>query len=276
MSVGTDASGGFLVPTFLDPSIILSSAGSTNPFREAARVVQTTGKQWDGVTSAGVTASFDAEAAEVSDDAPTLVQPSIDVHKAQCFVPASIEIIQDAPGLEQELARLFADAKNTLEADMFHDGSGSGQPEGVITGLSSGANYTSMATNSAFAVADLFTAAEALPARFRGPAAWMLDQVLLFDVMEFGGTNYYTRSGDLASGPAPTILGKRAYECSQFSSTLSTATNDNIVYGDWDGYVIADRVGAAVEFIPHTSRPATTGRTASAVSTTTGESAPKS
>ena len=108
-----------------------------------------------------------------------------------------------------------------------------------------------MATNSAFAVGDLFTAAEALPARYQDKAAWMLNLVHLHDVMEFGNTNFYTRSGTLETGPTGDLLGKPVYECSQFTSTLDGDTNDSIVYGDWDGYVIADRVGASVEFISH-------------------------
>jgi hypothetical protein len=38
----TDASGGYLVPFQLDPTIVLTSGGSVHSFREIARVVQTT------------------------------------------------------------------------------------------------------------------------------------------------------------------------------------------------------------------------------------------
>ena len=34
------------------------------------------------------------------------------------------------------------------------------------------------------------------------------------------------------------------------STALSTVTNPALVYGDFDGYVIADRIGLAVEFVP--------------------------
>ena len=68
----TDSAGGFLIPFQLDPSIILSGDGSTNPLRQMARVVQIAGDSWNGVTSEGVDAHWYAEAAEVSDDTPTL------------------------------------------------------------------------------------------------------------------------------------------------------------------------------------------------------------
>ena len=47
------------------------------------------------VTSAGISWSFDAEAAAVSDDSPTLGQPSVTVFMARGFVPFSIEVEQD-------------------------------------------------------------------------------------------------------------------------------------------------------------------------------------
>jgi HK97 family phage major capsid protein len=131
---------------------------------------------------------------------------------ARAFVPASIEVLQDAEGIESELARLFADAKNELEVSKFASGSGTNEPTGVVTALSGAANYTAMATDSSFAVGDIFTAIEALPARFRPNAAWQVNLVHINDVMEFGGTSYYTRSGDLASGPSGSILGKPVFE----------------------------------------------------------------
>ncbi|WP_202915137.1 MULTISPECIES: hypothetical protein [unclassified Mycolicibacterium] len=38
----SDAAGGYMVPLTLDPAIMLTSNGSTNPLRQISRVVQTT------------------------------------------------------------------------------------------------------------------------------------------------------------------------------------------------------------------------------------------
>lgn len=52
MSVGSNTNGGFLVPTHLDPTIISSSSGWTNPLREISRVVTLTeGTTWNGLTN---------------------------------------------------------------------------------------------------------------------------------------------------------------------------------------------------------------------------------
>jgi predicted phage gp36 major capsid-like protein len=75
------------IPFTLDPSILLTSNGALNPIREVARVIQIATREWKGVSSAGVTASYDAEASEVSDDTPTLAQPTITSAMGRAFVP---------------------------------------------------------------------------------------------------------------------------------------------------------------------------------------------
>jgi HK97 family phage major capsid protein len=65
----------------------------------AKTVTLTEGNVWHGVTTAGVTASWDGELAEVSDDSPAVATASITVYKAQGFVQASVEAFQDIAGL---------------------------------------------------------------------------------------------------------------------------------------------------------------------------------
>ena len=122
----TDTAGGFLVPMHLDPAVLLTSNGSINPLRSLARVVQIAGDEWNGVTSAGVTAEWIAEAAEVADATPTLGQPSIPVHKADAFVPFSFEVGMDAPNFMEELSTLLQDGAEQLTATAYTSGRAQG------------------------------------------------------------------------------------------------------------------------------------------------------
>ena len=70
-----------------------SVAVDISHIRRAARKVTSTSDVWNGVTAAQVTSSFDAEAEEVSDDAPTVTGPSIPIHMMRTFVPYTIEVI---------------------------------------------------------------------------------------------------------------------------------------------------------------------------------------
>src|SRR5262249_39168197 len=131
MSEGTTTSGGFLVPTELDPSVNLSSDGSINPLRQIAKTRTVTSNTLKLVSSDGVSASFDLEAAEVSDDTPTLAQPTISVAMARAFVPYSIEVGMDSSAdLAQELGGLLTDAKDQLEATKFLSGTAIPEPQG--------------------------------------------------------------------------------------------------------------------------------------------------
>jgi HK97 family phage major capsid protein len=167
------------------------------------------------------------------------------------FVPASIEVIQDVEGLGTELATLFADAKNELEVDKFTSGTGTNEPTGIITELSGTGREVSMATNSSFAVGDLYTTVEGLGARYRGNASWMMNQVHINDVHELGSDQYATWNGDLSVGQTGQILGRPVYENSSMGTTLDGNTNSSLVHGDFNAYQIVDRVGASVEMVNH-------------------------
>tara|TARA_Y100000034_G_scaffold82574_1_gene98920 strand:+ start:189 stop:1574 length:1386 start_codon:yes stop_codon:yes gene_type:complete len=257
----TDASGGFKIPFLLDPTIVLSNDGSSNPFRQISRVVTGTSDVWNGVTSAGVTASFDAEAAEVSDDAPTLAQPSITARTARAFVPYSFEIGEDWPSMQSDITMMFVDAKDRLEESVFATGAaGSNQPIGVITALDSNTNVeVSMTTNSSIALADVYACPENLGARWRANASWVMNLNLINDIRQLGA-NDHNFTVDLTAAGIPQLLGRPLYESTTVSGTLDTATNNSIVFGDFRNYVIYDRIGMSVEQIPNlfhttTNRP---------------------
>ena len=56
----TDNAGGYLVPFQLDPTVIVTSNGSVNDIRQAARTVVATGDVWNGVSAGAVSWSWDA------------------------------------------------------------------------------------------------------------------------------------------------------------------------------------------------------------------------
>ncbi|MGP3684149.1 phage major capsid protein [Streptomyces sp. IBSNAI002] len=250
----TDSAGGYLVPFQLDPTVIITSNGSANFMRTVARQVVATGDVWNGVSSGAVSWSWDAEAAQVSDDSTTFAQPTVPVHKAAGFVPISIEALEDEANVTQEVARLLAFGRDTLEAAAFITGSGSGQPTGIITALAGGSSVVSPTTVETFAAADVYKVDGALPARYRQGASWMANRAIYNLIRQFdtqGGAQLWERIG--ADVP-PMLLGRRALESEDMDGAFSAAaTADNflLLYGDFSNYVIADRIGMTVEFLPH-------------------------
>jgi HK97 family phage major capsid protein len=231
MVTGTGSSGGFALPIVIDPSIMLSSSGAINPIRQLARQITISTTEWRGVSSAGVVASYDPEAGEVSDDTPTLAQPVILAELWRVFVPYSIEIGQDFGGLEQELLQLTADARDVLDATMFYSGSGTDQPAGVQTGLST-SQRVQTAGSGAFVLADVYTYKQALPARAYANASWAWHPNRLDGIYRFVASGSTTEPQIMPDGRGGPLLGKPAYEWTALPTGVTTGTKFGL-YGDF-------------------------------------------
>ncbi|MBQ1096333.1 phage major capsid protein [Streptomyces sp. b94] len=250
----TDAEGGYLVPFQLDPTVIITSNGSRNQIRQVARQVVATGDKWHGVSAGAVQWRWSAEASEAGDNAPAFGQPEVPVHKADGFVPISIEAISDAENVTMEVGKLLAFGKDDLEANAFTLGTGAGQPTGIVTALAGTSSEMAPVTAETFAAADIYAMDGSLAARYRANASWLANRNLYNLVRQFdtqGGAELWERIG--ADMP-PQLLGRSALEAEAMDSSWDPAVaGDNrvLVYGDFDHYVIADRIGMTVEFLPH-------------------------
>ncbi|GLW32268.1 phage major capsid protein [Actinoplanes regularis] len=256
----TDSAGGYLVPFQLDPTVIITANGSLNEIRRIARQVVATGDVWNGVSSGAVSWSWDAEAAQVSDDSTTFAQPSIPIYTARGFVPVSIEALQDMSNGASEVARLLAEGREILESAAFAVGSGTGQPTGIVTALTGTSSIVTSITTDTLAVGDLYALQGALPARFRRGASWLATNNFYNRARQFdtaGGSSLWAQLGD---GRPANLLGKPVYEAEDMDGAIN-ATQENYmsVFGDFSNYVIADRIGMTVEFIPHLFQQTTAG-----------------
>lgn len=249
----TDGNGGYMVPLTLDPSIILTSAGSINPMRKIARVVTTVTDQWQGVTSAGVTAEWIAEATQVADASPTVDDAPIPVYKSDAFVPFSFEVGDDVPNFVSEIQRVMIDGLDQLHATAYTTGAGSTQPTGIVTALAGTASEIAPATPETFAAADVYRLIEAVPPRFRANAQWTANLSVLDLIDQFETTNGAKKFPHVAENPA-TLLRRRVEENSNMDgawNVAASADNHILICGDFSNYVIVDRIGSTFELVPH-------------------------
>jgi HK97 family phage major capsid protein len=252
----TSANGGYLIPFHLDPSIILTNAGSKNPLRQISRVETITTDVWHGVSSAGVTGEWLSEASEFTDASPTFSQPTINVEKAGAYVQASFEVTADS-NIASQIAMLFSDAKDRLEATAFVTGSGSGQPTGILTKLraNTASTMVSAQTNASFGSIDVYALVNALPARHQDNCEWLAHWSIYNLVRNFGsGANSSAFWVDLGPGIPSQLLGQPVYKSSAMpAAPLSAATassDDILILGDFQNYLIVDRVGMEVVYNP--------------------------
>ncbi len=232
----TDAAGGYAVPFTLDPTVIDTSDGTVNPFRAISRIERITTDSWNGVSSAGVTARWAGEATQANDDSPTFAQPSIPVHKADSWVQWSYEIGMDFANIAGETQRMVGVAKDDLEAAAHANGTGSGQPTGIITALTGGGSVVSAAASGTFASADLRGLWTALPAKYRNRATYAMNAVNLDTAQAFGNSGDADFSVYLTAEGARMLKGRPTAEASEMADT-------HVLFGDFSNYVIVDRIG---------------------------------
>ncbi len=257
MALNPDSAGGFMVPLQLDPQVILNSNGTSEANLRSFftnRVIA--GEAWNGV-SGSTTAEWVAEAAEVTDKAPALTQPSIPVHKWDVFVPFSVEVGEDALNFQAEMSRVMVDAREQLEASAFINGTGTGQPTGLVTAVvaaNAGGNIVPTATADTIVAADVFALKAALPGRYRARAEFLANDTIYDRLRQITtGINPDAWVTGDPSG-AQRLTGKLMRESSEMDGTITaTAGNDPVlVYGDLSRFYVVDRAGGSrLELIPH-------------------------
>ena len=254
--------------TRLDPTIIPTSNLSVNPYREICRQETIAGtNEFRLVTSTGVTATYNPEGAEMTDNSPTLVQPAVVVQTASVFIPFSIQYGQDVGNVEGQMAGLIQDSKDDLEATQFTTGIGTGvYPQGITIGST---NTKQTAGSGTFAIADVYAMENTLGPRFRPRASFVMNRTVYnliraFDTsggagmwfgypnpLQGGMQNNVPESGRLGVN----LLAYPAYECSAVDTAITT-THLIGVLGDFNYFLIVDRIGLDIEIAPMLFGPA--------------------
>lgn len=256
----TTTAGGFGVNAFLDPSIIVTSGAADAPILRICRVEQVTTNLWKGVSASGMSWSYDTEAAEISDDSPTIAQPSITVHMARGYVPYSIEVGDDWFGFAENMGRLMSQGYSDLLATKTMTGTGTGEPWGIFTAIDqTSASEVTPTTDGSFGGVDVFKVWNALPERFRSRATWVMSVSCESAIRQFSSTagsssSYFTV--DLTADGVSRING-RPVIVTDYAPTFSgsvpgtTGAQNILVVGDFQHYVMANRAGMTIEAVPH-------------------------
>jgi len=181
--------------------------------------------------------------------------------KFAAWVLATYEAADDT-NFGEQLPGLFADAKDRIESSYFATGSGTNAPLGILSAMGTGSRVAPGATGTAFngtaAIPDVTALQAALPPRFRqsSAAAFLGNLVILNKVRsmdQYGGGGFWA---NLTSNTPASLLGQPVYEASDFSSTTtgtsaaSGTASITLMFGDWNQFIIADRVGVSMLYDP--------------------------
>lgn len=244
--------GAAMVPLVIDPAIMLTNDGSNNPLRQISRVVTTVSDSWNGVTSAGATAEWKAEGSQAADGTPAIAAAPIPVFMGDVDVIYSYELGMDALDFTNQLRRAAQDAADQLMATAYTTGNGTTEPKGIVTALAGTTSEIDTQGSEALDVTDPFRLQNALPARFSANASFMSHIATANVYRQMETANGALQFPELRETP-PRLLGKPWYENSNMDGTIVTSTTANnyaVVYGDFSQFIIVDRIGTTVEFLP--------------------------
>jgi HK97 family phage major capsid protein len=234
------AAGAFAIPLDLHPDIILTNAGSANPFRRLAPNVVATTNVAEFVTSAGSTANWLAEGTAVADTTPTLGQLAVTHYKESVWIFGSFEVLQDT-ALGTQVPALIADAKDRLEVVAFTTGTGAAQPFGVIT------HGTSDATVGVLTAAMVYGLHQALPPRFRvgdnARPVWLANVTIMNALRQIpafaGAVNPILNDNQPDS--IPEMLSLDVYEDSAMDASNAISGHKNLAIVDMNSFIITNR-----------------------------------
>lgn len=261
-SEGTPSAGGYGIPVFIDPTIIITSGAADAPILDLMRKETITTNQWKGVTSAGVSWQYQAEGAVVTDNTPTLAQPTIPVYTARGFLPYTLEVEQDYPNFEGNMQDVLAQGYVNLVAQKSMSGTGTNEPWGIFNRMQGAVTpaHVTVTTAGVLDMATIRKAWAALPERFRSRASWLMNESVI-NLVRSAGNNLaladYTVN--MTADGVDILTGRKVVVTDYAGATYSGVTTaySYAIVGDFSQFIFVQRAGMNLELVPHLFDPAT-------------------
>lgn len=243
---GTDASGGYTVPTEFSGEIDKQMA-IWGPMWDAdvCRELNTSNGreiEWPTVNDTGNTGRTKAENASVDDDGTDDVvfgQALLNAYVHDTgMVRIPIELLQDSAfDIEALMNDLFGERLGRLANSVLTIGDGSGDPNGVATASSLGVTAAGVAAITGDELIDLLHSVDAAY-RASPKCRWMFNDTTLATIRKLkdGDGNYLWQMGDVRSAEPNTLLGK-PYSVNQAVASVATG-NRSVLFGDFSRYMV--------------------------------------
>jgi len=230
LQVNTDDEGGYTVPESWENRLI-EQTREFGVIRNLATVITTaTGAKIHVPTIATFpTAVLVAEEAGFTESEPTFGEKELDAYKYGTIAKFSDELRQDSLfDIDGLIQRLAGQAIALKEDAALATGTGSSQPEGLVTGLSVG---KTAAATGAITADELVALYHSVTSPYRANASWILNDSTAAAIRVLkDSTNQYVWQPGLQAGQPDMLLGKPVYT-DPFIDGI--ATNKKVaVFGD--------------------------------------------
>lgn len=242
-SVGTTTAGGFLVPTGFRAELEKALLQFGGMRQSRATVLRTaTGNDLPMPTS-NDTGNSGALLAENTTDAEqdvTFGSTTLNAYKyTSKIVKVSIELMQDSAfSMDAFLAAALGERLGRIHNTHFTTGTGSGQPNGVVTAATLGKTGTTGQTTSII-YDDLVDLEHSVDPAYRGQAEWMLNDSSVKIIKKLvDGNGLPLWSSGIAVREPDTILGYPWIVNQDMAAMAANAKS--VLFGDFSKYMIRD------------------------------------
>jgi len=259
MQEGIGASGGFLVPDEYipqlqmlepEPSIVRQRASIIPMRRRAVRIPvldQTGGASGTPAWMGGLLGKWTEEGGTKTETEPLFKQVELVAHKLVLYTEATDELLDDsAIPLEAFLGNMYRTAIDWYEERSFLQGTGAGQPLGVIN---AGATITvARQAQHVFGLVDLINMLE----NFMGSdPVWMITRQGLSNLMQLNGpaaNPSYVFMPSARDGMPGYLFG---YPVIFSEHSMGIGTAGDVLLADWSKYLIGDRQAVTIDSSKH-------------------------
>ena len=240
LSEGVDANGGYLVPVEYDHRLI-DILDEENVMRKLGTRIPTSGEHKINIAATKPAAAWIEEGGALTFGDATFDQIILDAHKLHVAIKVTEELLYDnAFNLESYIMQQFGKALANAEEDAFINGTGTGQPLGILA-ATGGADVGVTAKSATAITADeLIDLIYSLTRPSRKSAAFLLNDQTLAAIRKLKD-NYgqYLWQPSLQAGEPDRILGYAAYTSPYFPAVA--AGKAAVAFGDFSYYNIGDR-----------------------------------
>ncbi len=245
-TAGTDAAGGYLVPTELANILVKSMAAYGPMYDDNVTTVLTTtgGGQIDipTVDDTAVAAGTHTEGATLADTGAkdvTFGLKSLNAYAYNTeFLRISKELVDDSFFVvEQVIGSLLGERLARIANTKLTTGTGSGEPNGIVTASALGKTAAGTAALTADEIMDLLHSVD--PAYREAPGSvFMFNDSTLSAIRKLkdGNGNYLWQMGNVQQGVPGNILGYR-YHINQAMDALAAAKKV-VLFGDFGKYFV--------------------------------------
>lgn len=239
LKVGTDESGGYLIPEEMETDIV-NGIEEENIVRKLATKVQTSGLHKINIAATKPAALWVEEGGQLTFGDGTFDQVSLDAHKLHVGIKVTEELLYDAAfNLEKYITEEFTRALANAEEDAFLNGDGVNKPTGIFDSKKGGelGVTTKAQTINADELIDL---AYSLDRPYRKKAAFILNDATVAQIRKLKDVNgAYIWQPSLKDGEPDRLLGYPAYT-SAFAPKAEKGKLA-VAFGDFSYYKIGDR-----------------------------------